>query len=119
MVIYRDKLTAGLHVDPSATVRAVANQVMNFEMPGAGMPNFQRKAVEIAMAGIYDLRAHHDDVVWPLLKHWDVFAVEGLDEDGQRALEELRAFVDKLDAQAARFEEKREKRRAREMARAS
>ncbi len=106
MVFYRDILTAAMHIDPSAAVRAIVNEVKGFEMPGADMPAFRRKAVEIAKAGIYDLRVHHDDVVKPLLKHWDIWNVGGLDEDGQRALEELRAEVDMLDAKATKFREK-------------
>ncbi|MEJ7757004.1 MAG: hypothetical protein WKF83_12450 [Nocardioidaceae bacterium] len=37
--------------------------VQNFAMPGADIAGFQRKAVEMAVAGVYDLRQHRDDVV--------------------------------------------------------
>jgi acyl-[acyl-carrier-protein] desaturase len=118
MVFYRDVLTAAMHIDPSQAVRAIVEEVKGFEMPGAGMPEFRRKAVEIAKAGIYDLRVHHDDVVQPLLKHWDIWNVSGLTEDGERALEELRVELAELERKATRFEEKREKMRQREAARA-
>ncbi len=117
MVFYRDMLEAALQIDPSRTVEAITEEVINFEMPGTGIPGFQRKAVEIAAAGIYDLRIHHDDVVWPLLRHWNVFEVEGLDDDGKKALERLRQHLDELDANARRFEEKRAARAERLLAR--
>ena len=44
-------------------------------MPGSVIPGFGRKAMQIANAGIYDLRIHHDDVIMPLLRHWQVFAL--------------------------------------------
>ena len=27
----------------------------------------------MAQAGIYDLRIHHDEILWPLLRHWNLF----------------------------------------------
>ena len=60
------------------------------------------------MAGIYDLRIHHDDVLMPVLRHWKVFELEGLSREGEAAREELSDFLDGLDKQAARFEDKRD-----------
>ncbi len=79
MRFYRDMLGAAMHIDPSAAVEAIADEVIGFEMPGAGMRNFLSKSVQIANAGIYDLRIHHDEIVWPLLRHWNVVGLEGLD----------------------------------------
>ncbi len=113
MVFYRDMVTAAMHVDVSATVCAIADEVTGFEMPGAGMPNFRRSSAIIADAGIYDLRGHHDDVVWPLLRKWKVFEVEGLDDHAEQRRGELAEFLEGLDGQAQRFDDKREVRRAR------
>ncbi|HWB71901.1 MAG TPA: acyl-ACP desaturase [Egibacteraceae bacterium] len=107
MVFYRDMLSAALELDPSSAVRAVADEVMSFQMPGAVIDDFQRKAVEIAKAGIYDLRIHHDDVLWPLLRHWAIFDLEGLDQGAEQAREQLAGFLGRLDALAARQEERR------------
>ena len=113
MIFYRDSLHAAMHLDPSRVLEAIAAEIVGFEMPGTGIPGFQRKAAQIAMAGIYDLRVHHDEVVWPLLRHWDIFNVSGLDAQAEKTLQELTVFLDTLDAQATRFEEKREARKAR------
>ena len=56
----------------------------------------------MAMAGIYDLRIHHDDIVEPLLRQWGVWDLKGLDADGERAREELAASLASLDEEAAR-----------------
>ncbi len=117
MVFYRDMLDAALRVDPSRTVEAIAAEVAGFEMPGTPIRDFQRRAVQIAKAGIYDLRVHHDDVIWPLLRHWRLFDIEGLDAAAERARDELAAFLDGLEAMATRYEEKRARQREREVAR--
>jgi acyl-[acyl-carrier-protein] desaturase len=62
---------------------------------------------DVPLAGIYDLRIHHDDVVVPLVRQWGVLDLEGLDADGERARQELADFLDALDAQATRFVEQR------------
>ena len=87
---------------------AILDVVKNFEMPGAGIPGFQRKAVEMAVSGIYDLRQHKDEVLEPVLRFWKVFELEGLSADGEAARTELAAFIDGLEKQALRFEDKRD-----------
>jgi acyl-[acyl-carrier-protein] desaturase len=46
---------------------------------------FERKAVQIAVAGIYDLRQHLDDVVMPVLRAWRVFDRDDLGPQGEAA----------------------------------
>lgn len=113
MVFYRDLVLAAMHVDPSAAVTAVADEVIGFAMPGAGIPGFGPASARIADAGIYDPRNHLDDVVQPLLRHWGIFEVGGLDAAAEQRRDELADFVDDLDASANRFVEKREARAAR------
>jgi acyl-[acyl-carrier protein] desaturase len=66
-----------------------------------------RKAAKMAEAGIYDLRIHHDDIIWPLLRHWRVFERTGFDPAAEHARETLARFLGKLDASAKRYEERR------------
>ena len=72
------------------------------------MPGFGRKAVQIALAGIYDLQQHLDDVVSPVLRAWNVFERNDLSGDGLVARDELVAFMDKSGKEAATFNDKRE-----------
>ena len=106
MVFYRDILGAALEVQPSAAVRAIVDEILAFEMPGAGIPGFLRKAAQIAKAGIYDLRVHRDEVLLPILRHWRFFELEGLDAAAEDARRRLAEHLEALDAAARRFEEK-------------
>ncbi|WP_043639205.1 acyl-ACP desaturase [Nonomuraea candida] len=117
MLFYRNLLKAAFELDPNQTMRAVTDVVTTFQMPGQGMDGFARKALIIANEGIYDLRLHLDDVLMPVLRQWSVFDKTGLDAEGEKAREELSAFLAKTDATAARFVERREERRARAAAR--
>ncbi len=113
MVFYRNLLSAAFDLAPNESMRAVADVVAAFEMPGANIEGFQRKALSIALAGIYDLRQHRDEVLLPVLRQWNVFDRSDLDGDGEKAREQLAAQMAELDVQATRFEEKRAARRAR------
>jgi len=109
MIFYRNLLSGALELAPDQTMRAITEVVKTFEMPGSDIPGFQRKAVEMAVAGVYDLRQHRDDVVMPVLRHWKVFELEGLSAEGEKARMELTDFLEQLDVQAGRFEEKRDR----------
>ncbi|GAB4101142.1 acyl-ACP desaturase [Micromonospora taraxaci] len=113
MVFYRNLLAAAFELAPSQAMRAVADVVADFQMPGSGIDGFARKSVAIALAGIYDLRQHRDEVLQPVLRQWDVFNVTGLNADGEAAREQLATQLDSLDRAASRFEEKRDARAAR------
>jgi acyl-[acyl-carrier-protein] desaturase len=109
MIFYRNLLGAALELSPNQAMRAITDVVTTFAMPGTDIAGFQRKAVEMAIAGVYDLRQHRDEVVAPVLRFWKVFEIEGLDAEGEQARTELAEFMDSLEAQAQRFEEKRDK----------
>jgi len=113
MVFYRNIVQAALEIAPDATMRAIADEVIGFEMPGATMAGFRRSSMIIAKAGIYDLRLHHDDVIMPILKFWKVFERTDLDAEGEKAREELAAFMAGLDDQATKFVDRRAENRAR------
>jgi len=106
MVFYRDILGAALAIQPSAAVRAIVDEVLAFQMPGAGIPNFVRKAAQIAKAGIYDIRVHRDEVLLPILRHWRIFELEGLDAAAEEARRKLVEHLEALEAAAQRFEER-------------
>jgi acyl-[acyl-carrier-protein] desaturase len=113
MIFYRNLMDAALEISPDQAMVAILNVVQNFEMPGTGIPGFRRKAVEMAVEGIYDLRQHKDEVLDPVLRFWKVFDLEGLSAEGEAARTELAEFMDGLEKQALRFEDKRDMLRAR------
>ncbi|WP_462189227.1 MULTISPECIES: acyl-ACP desaturase [unclassified Frankia] len=106
MIFYRNVIAGALELDPSRTVVAIRDELVNFQMPGTGIRDFGRKAIQIARAGIYNLRIHHDDVVLPILRHWRFFDLEGLNGEAEKAREEVSAFVTGLDALATQQEAK-------------
>jgi len=106
MVFYRDILKAAIAIEPSAAVRAIVDEILSFQMPGAGIPNFLRKAADIAKAGIYDLRVHRDEVLLPIIKYWGVFELTGLDAAAEDARKRLAEHLEKLDRAAKRFEDR-------------
>jgi acyl-[acyl-carrier-protein] desaturase len=99
-------------------MRAITDEVVGFQMPGSIIAGFTRKAVQIAKAGIYDLRIHHDDVVMPLIRQWAIFELERLDEEGEQARTELAEALKALDAAASRFVEQRAEAAAKKAVRA-
>ena len=108
MIFYRNLLGAALELDPSQTMVAINDVVQAFQMPGTDIAGFQRKAVEMAIAGVYDIRQHRDDVVMPVLRYWKIFELEGLDAEGEKARTALADFMDGLEKQALKFEDKRD-----------
>ena len=117
MIFYRNLLAAAFEREPSMTMRAVADIVQNFQMPGHSIEGFTRKSVQIANAGIYDLRQHKDQVLVPVLRQWKVWDIEGLDAEGEKARLELDLFLEGLEQAASRFEQRRDERAARVAAR--
>ena len=115
MVFYRSLLASALELDPDRTMRAITDVVKSFQMPGYDLPGFVRKSLQIALAGIYDLRQHRDSVVLPVLRHWNIWD-RPFGAVGETAREELDAFLVDLDIAATRFEERKEARLARRAA---
>ena len=108
MIFYRNLLGKAIDLAPNEAMRAITDVVTNFDMPGAGMPGFGRKAVQIALAGIYDMQQHLDDVVAPVLRAWNVFDREDFSGDGQAARDELATWLAGATDESNRFNEKRE-----------
>ncbi|MFZ0322641.1 MAG: acyl-ACP desaturase [Actinomycetes bacterium] len=107
MLFYRNVMAAALDVAPDPSMRAITDMVVNFAMPGHGIPGFQRKAVEIAVAGIYDLRQHLDEVVAPVLRAWRIMERDDFGPEGEAARDELTSYIEQLEVSAARFEVRR------------
>src|SRR5438270_295545 len=105
---YKDIVAAALEVDPSGTVCAIYRQVRGFEMPGTGIADFQRHAMAIARAGIYDFHLHHDQVLVPVvLRQWGLESIEGLSPEAERARASTLRQMSRIRKAANRFVERR------------
>lgn len=69
---YADVAKKGLEIDPSTMMIAIAHQLRVFKMPGTGIPDFDKHEKAISDEGIYDVKAFHDEVALPTLKHWKI-----------------------------------------------
>jgi acyl-[acyl-carrier-protein] desaturase len=107
MVFYRNLLAAAFELAPNEAMPAVCDVATTFQMPGHGIEGFARKAVQIAMAGVYDLRIHHDEVVIPVLRSVNALNAPGLTGDGEKARDRLAAYIAELDRMATRFTDRR------------
>ncbi|MCB0933949.1 MAG: acyl-ACP desaturase [Mycobacterium sp.] len=114
MIFYRDLCDAALDVAPDQAMEAIADVVENFRMPGQGMSDFRRNGVLMAKHGIYDPRQHLEEVVTPNLRRWRIFERDDLSPVGQQRREQLAAYLTRLESQAVKFEEQRDRLMARE-----
>ena len=103
-LFYRDLATAALEADPSNMMIGIERAVRNFAMPGTGIENFDALAKEIARAGIYDFKIHHEQILVPVvLRHWKVAEVTGLSPEAEKARESVMKRVDKIGKVAGRL----------------
>ena len=117
MIFYRNLLSAAFELAPDQTMQAVRDVVVNFRMPGLGMPGFERMAAQMAIGGVYNLRIHHDDVLSPVIRFLKIMSIDGLGPEGRQAQEELGLFMNGLDGEARKFDERLAARAARLAAR--
>jgi acyl-[acyl-carrier-protein] desaturase len=93
-LFYRNLVKHALEIDPSATVQSICREVRGFTMPGENsVPGFRRAAAAIAKAGIYSQEIHFKKVLRPTLRDWNLFGLQGLNPQAERAREELAAFL--------------------------
>ncbi len=107
MIFYRELMRAALAIDPDPVIRALDDTVREFRMPGAEIASFAEMTAEMAVAGVYDMRIHHDEVLLPLLRYLRIFDLTGLGPAGEQARERLAGRLDEIDRRARRFTERR------------
>ena len=61
------------------------------------MPDFRRNGVLMAKHGIYDLRHHLEEVVWPVLRKWRIFERDDFTGDGEQIRERLGLLIEELE----------------------
>ena len=114
MIFYRDVSEAGLEIAPNQAMKSLHRVLRNFTMPGYTVPEFRRKAVIIAVGGIYDPRIHLDDVVMPVLKKWRIFEREDFTGEAASMRDDLALLVEELKEACDKFEESKRRRLERE-----
>ena len=118
MIFYRDVTEAGLDIAPNQAMKSLHRVLRNFKMPGFTVPEFRRKAVIIAVGGVYDPRIHLDDVVMPVLKKWRIFEREDFTGEAAAMRDDLALLVEEIEEACDKFEESKQTRLEREARRA-
>jgi acyl-[acyl-carrier-protein] desaturase len=112
-LFYRDLATAMLDVDPSRMVLAFELLVKTFQMPGAGIPDFDCHAAAIAAAGIFDFNIYYEQILVPvLLRHWRLESLTGLNAEAEQARERTVAHLKRIERVSRRVAERRDRRMA-------
>ncbi len=107
-LFYRDIATAGFALDPSQMMQALERQLIGFAMPGTGIPGFSEHAKRIAGAGIYDLIAHYDKIIEPVvLREWQIDQLENLSGDAEASRQRVMSYVEKSRRVADRMRSRR------------
>jgi acyl-[acyl-carrier-protein] desaturase len=114
MIFYRDVSEAGFDIAPNQAMASLHRVLRNFKMPGYTVPEFRRKAVIIAVGGVYDPRIHLDDVVMPVLKKWRIFEREDFTGEAAEMRDDLGVLVEELQETCDKFEEAKQRRLERE-----
>jgi acyl-[acyl-carrier-protein] desaturase len=118
MIFYRDISAAGFEVAPNQAMHSLHRVLRNFQMPGFVVPEFRRKAVIIAVGGVYDPRIHLDEVVMPVLRKWRIFERDDFTGEAARLRDDLAVLVTELEAACDKFEISKQRHLEREARRA-
>jgi acyl-[acyl-carrier-protein] desaturase len=103
-MFYKGVMQAMIDLQPANALEGILNTLRSFQMPGIGIPGFVRRSIDIAKAGVYNLRVHHDNVLMPLLKQWSIPDLKGLDVKAAELQEKLMALPAEIMRKAERFE---------------
>jgi acyl-[acyl-carrier protein] desaturase len=114
MIFYRDVSEAGFEIAPNQAMHSLHHVLRNFKMPGYTVPDFRRKAVIIAVGGVFDPRIFLDDVVMPVLKKWRIFEREDFTGEAARMRDDLGLLVEELEETCVKFEVAKQRRLERE-----
>ena len=103
-MFYKGVMAAMLKEAPAMALEGIYKTMLNFQMPGIGIPGFLRRSIDIAKAGVYNLRIHHDRVLIPLIEQWGIASMDGLSAKASELQEKLLELPAQIMAKAERFE---------------
>lgn len=105
-IFYKGVMQAMLDQSPDLVLGGIHRVFDNFQMPGVAMPNFLRRSIEVAKAGVYNLRIHHDRVVLPLIKEWKIADLSDLRPSAAELQDKIMALPAQIMHKAESFEKR-------------
>ncbi len=103
-MFYKGVMAAMIQEAPAIALEGIYLTLTNFQMPGVGIPGFLRRSIDIARAGVYNLRIHHDRVLLPLLEQWGIASLGGLSHRASEYQDKLMELPAMVIEKAERFE---------------
>lgn len=103
-IFYKGVMAAMLREAPALALDGIYKAFADFQMPGTVIPGFLRRSIEIAKAGVYNLRIHHDRVIQPLMREWGIDTLSGLSVKAAEIQERLMKLPAQVLKRAERFE---------------
>jgi acyl-[acyl-carrier-protein] desaturase len=103
-LFYKGVMAKMLEDHPEEALQGIFNTFSNFQMPGVGIPGYLRRSIDIARAGVYNMRIHHDSVVAPLITQWGLDRLTGLTNRAAELQDRIMALPADIIAKAERFE---------------
>jgi acyl-[acyl-carrier-protein] desaturase len=105
-IFYKGVMAAMLAENPSAVLNGIYRMLTKFQMPGVAIPGFMRRSISVAKAGVYNLRIHHDRVVMPLLRDWQIADLTGLTNRAAELQDKIMSIPADIMEKAERFEKR-------------
>jgi acyl-[acyl-carrier-protein] desaturase len=98
---YRDATLAHLEVQPNL-VKLVTDVMLSFEMPGRGMPDYDKRMAVIAQHAHYGPSEFYTEVIDELMKYWDIARLQPDYAPAREAQQKLVTYHNRLGKIAAR-----------------
>ncbi|WP_025027715.1 acyl-ACP desaturase [Caldalkalibacillus mannanilyticus] len=102
---YRDVVKAHLELDPNY-ITEVANVVINFQMPGAVMPDFEDRMSIIAKEANYGPLQYFDQVLDVVVDYWEIRDLQPTHPEAIEAKEQILKYHGRLLRVKERFSRK-------------
>lgn len=111
-LFYSGVVTEMLNHMPSEVLVSMARVNAQFAMPGGNMPQWTRRSLEVAKAGIYNHRVHAEHVLTRLLRLWKLDTLTDLTPEAEEARDFMMALPGQYIEMAESFEARIAKRAA-------
>lgn len=99
---YREAVKAHLEINPNF-VWPLARVLIDFQMPGASMPNYEERMRVIAREVGYGPAQYFRQVIGTLAEYWDINNLHPTYSQAQKAIDDLKAHLRRLERIAARM----------------
>lgn len=104
MLFYRNVISRMIELSPDQAVEGITRTMVDFEMPGVSIEGFRSMALAVAWGNIYNIAQHQNEVVLPLVRHWNLLERTDYTPDGEAWRDRLADYLGTLSEKVDRFE---------------